>query len=99
MMERLEQGFDAVEKISHGGIHPEEMRNHLRSHLREAHALEIQSSNLTKKARENAKDPLFSEVCHQHFEASRKHAKILEEQLKAAGYELLARTAKRAPRY
>jgi ferritin-like metal-binding protein YciE len=85
MMERLVQHFDAVEKISHGGIPPPEMRNHLRRHLQEAHALEIQSSNMTKKARENAKDALFSDVCDQHFQASRKHAKILEEQLNLLG--------------
>jgi ferritin-like metal-binding protein YciE len=142
MMERLEGDFDAAEEASHGAVYPEQMRNHLRRHLREAHALEIQSANLIQKAKETANDPLFTEVCNQHFEQSRKHAKMLkdrldflgakpckiedsglgfggwnwnlffkwhsdrpakiagfayaQEHLKTAGYELLARTAKRA---
>jgi ferritin-like metal-binding protein YciE len=81
MMDRLERNFDAADEISHGRVYPENMRNHLRSHLREAHALEIQSANLTKKARDTAKDPYFTEVCNRHFEESLKHAKILEQRL------------------
>lgn len=142
MIERLEGDFDAAEEACHGAVYPEQMRKHLRRHLREAHALEIQSANLIQKAKETAKDPLFVEVCTQHFEQSRKHAQMLKErlhfldagpcevedsalglggwswnfffklhsdkpakiagfayahqQLKTAGYELLARTAKRA---
>jgi ferritin-like metal-binding protein YciE len=142
MMERLEGDFDAAEEASHGAVYPEQMRNHLRRHLREAHTLEIQSSNLIQKAKKTANDPLFKGVCNEHLEQSRKHAKMLNERLdflgakpceaedkalgfagwnwnrffklqsdrptkiagftyahvhlKIAGYELLARTAKRA---
>ena len=81
MMERLERDFDAAEEASHGAIYPEQMRNHLRRYLWEAHALEIQSANLIQKAKETANDPLFTEVCNQHFEQSRKHARMLKERL------------------
>jgi ferritin-like metal-binding protein YciE len=85
MMERLEGDFDAAEEASHGAIYPEQMRNHLRRHLREAHALEIQSANLIQRAKEAANDPLFAEVCNKHFEQSRKHAKMLRERLDFLG--------------
>jgi ferritin-like metal-binding protein YciE len=85
MMERLETSFDAAEEAAHGAIYPEQLRNHLRRHLREAHALEIQSANLIQKAKETANDPLFTEVCNQHFEHSRKHAKMLKERLDFLG--------------
>jgi ferritin-like metal-binding protein YciE len=85
MMERLERDFDAAEEASHRTIYPQQMRNHLRRHLREAHVLEIQSANLIQKAKETANDPLFTEVCHQRFEQSRKHAKILKERLDFLG--------------
>jgi len=81
MMERLERDFGAAEEVSHGTLHPEDMSHHLQNHLREAHALEIQSANFTKQAKETAKDPFFGEVCNRNFEASREHARILEQRL------------------
>jgi len=62
MMERLERNFDAAEEFSHGNVYPEELQNHLRNHLREAHALEVQGSNLLQKTRGTTRDPLFAEV-------------------------------------
>ena len=61
------------------------MRHHLQNHLREAHALEIQSANFTKQAKEIADDRFFNEACNRNFEASRKHAAILEQRLTLLG--------------
>jgi ferritin-like metal-binding protein YciE len=85
MMERLERDFDAAEEVSHCKVDREKMPNHLRNHLREAHALEIQSANFINQAKKSANSPFFTEVCNRHFEASRKHAKILEDRLTSLG--------------
>ena len=85
MMERLERNFDAAEEFSHGNVYPEELQNHLRNHLREAHALEVQGSNLLQKTRGTTRDRLFAEVCSQNLQESREHARILQEQLALRG--------------
>jgi ferritin-like metal-binding protein YciE len=85
MMQRLEQDFDAAEAISHRDVYPDLMRHHLRSHLREAHALEVQSAKLAKKARKVADDPFFAEVCSQNLQKSCEHARALEVLLDLLG--------------
>jgi ferritin-like metal-binding protein YciE len=85
MMERLERDFDAVEATSHRDVYPEAMRIHLRSHLREAHALEVQSANLIKNARKIANDPFFAEVCSQNLQKAYEHARALEVRLSLLG--------------
>ena len=85
MMERLERDFDAAEAISHRDVCLEVMKNHLRSHLREAHALEVQSANLIKNARKIANDPIFAEVCGQNLQKSCEHARVIEVLLNLLG--------------
>ena len=85
MMERLERDFDAAEEVSHRNVPPEKMPEHLRRHLREAHALETQSANFVKRARETVVDSSFQEVCEENLRKSSEHAKALERTLNSLG--------------
>jgi len=85
MMERLEKDFDAAEEASHRNMPPQKLDAHLRRHFKEAHALEIQSVNLLRKAKDTVKDQLFSEVCNLHLEQARDHSQLLEQRLRLLG--------------
>lgn len=85
MMERLEQRFDAIENLSHQELSAEEMDHHLRKHLAEAHALEVQSIKLLEKAEGIAGDPILAGIFSAHLEESRRQAGGLESRLHALG--------------
>ncbi len=85
MMDRLERGFDAAERVSHHDTPPEEMSAHVRKHLAEAHALESQAKQLLSKGKEIAGDPQLAEVCSQNLNAAHQHAQMLEQRLEALG--------------
>jgi len=85
MMARLEKDFDAAEEASHRKLPPQNLDAHLRKHFKEVHALETQSINLLKKAKDTVKDQLFSEVCNLHLEQARDHCQLLKERLRLLG--------------
>ncbi len=85
MMERLERGFDAAEKVSHGDTPPEEMSDHVRKHLAEAHALESQGIQLLSKSEKIAGDPRLAQICRRNLEKSRRHAQLIEQRLEELG--------------
>lgn len=85
MMERLERGFDAAEEASHQQLGQEEMATHVRNHLTEAHALEVQSIQLLEKGVDIAEDPELAQLCRQHLDESKEQIKLLEQRLDAMG--------------
>ena len=83
MMERIERGFDGAEAASHGETKNEDLPEHVRTHLNEAHALEMQAIKLLDKGDEIAGDGELAEICRSHREQSRDHAARLESRLAA----------------
>lgn len=81
MMERLERGFDGAEAASHGETKREDLPEHVRTHLNEAHALEEQAIQLLDKGKEIAGDEELSQLCLTNGEQSREHAGRLELRL------------------
>jgi ferritin-like metal-binding protein YciE len=82
MMQRLADGFDAVEAVAHADKSPEELAGHLRRHLDEVHAFESQSIQLLKRSEEIAgNETLAGLYCRQLSQISR-HAEAVEQQLK-----------------
>ncbi len=85
MMERLEASFDAAEAVSHADTPADDLADHVRTHLAEAHALESQSIQLLKKAPDIAGDPALAAACEQHLETTREQSRLVEERLEALG--------------
>jgi ferritin-like metal-binding protein YciE len=97
MMERLESGFDAAEQASHANTPPHEMGEHLRKHLAEAHALEVQSMQLLKKSEKIAdqsncdhqsvcdRGHELEQIYHRHLDETRVHALMIEQRLNGLG--------------
>ncbi len=83
MMERLERGFDGAESASHGETKSDDLPEHVRTHLNEAHALEMQAIQLLDKGDDIAGDGELAQVCRSHREQSREHAARLERRLEA----------------
>ncbi len=85
MMTRLEGAFDAVEDFTHRDLSPDEISHHLRKHLAEAHALEIQSIQLLEKGPDIAGDPVLAEIYAVHLEETRAQALEVQRRLEALG--------------
>lgn len=85
MMERLERGFDAAERASHERTAPEDMAQHVRKHLAEAHALEAQSIKQLERGESIAGDLRVEKVYTEILRASRANSAALESRLKELG--------------
>lgn len=85
MMERLESQFDAAEAISHHDTPSDSVPEHVCKHLAEAHALEVQSSQLMDKATGLAGDPDLARIYAGHLEETRRQATHVEQRLEALG--------------
>jgi ferritin-like metal-binding protein YciE len=89
MMHRLERGFDAAERASHGrdldGASGPDTHAHVRKHLAEAHALEAQSSQLLEKAAAIAGEARLSDIYARHLVETRGHARQIEQRLQSLG--------------
>jgi ferritin-like metal-binding protein YciE len=83
MMQRLEQGFDAAEAVSHADKSSEELATHVRRHLREVHAFESQNIELLEKSEEIAGNHAVAGLYRQHLERTRIHADQVEQRLKS----------------
>lgn len=82
MMERLERGFDAAEAASHGETPAEELPGHVRVHLNEAHALEMQAVKLLARSKEISGSAELAQVCEENEEAAREHADLIAQHLR-----------------
>jgi ferritin-like metal-binding protein YciE len=81
MRRRLEQRFDDAEALSHAGQDADQLREQLRKHLAEAHALEFQAIKLCERSKSiGGKDELQA-TYDQIAEASRQHAGWIEQRL------------------
>ncbi|HZW11405.1 MAG TPA: DUF892 family protein [Phycisphaerales bacterium] len=90
MMERLERRFDAAERLSHekaatGRTGRQDLHEHVRIHLAEAHALEAQSTQLLEKSGHIAGDPHLADLYREHLTETRDQARLLEARLHALG--------------
>ena len=84
-MERLERDFDGAEKASHADTPADELGEHVRQHLGEAHALEAQAIVLLGKGKDIAADPRLGAVCERHLDEARTHAEAIEKRLAELG--------------
>jgi ferritin-like metal-binding protein YciE len=82
MMQRLADGFDAVEAIAHADKSQEELAGHIRRHLAEVHAFESQSVQLLKKSKEIAGNETLADLYRRQLSQISKHAEVVEQQLK-----------------
>lgn len=81
MMERLERAFDTVEHLAHAEVRPDAMADHLGKHLAEAHAFEVQSEELLRKAVELAGSEETRQVYIDHLEETRAQKADVEARL------------------
>lgn len=85
MMERLERGFDAAEQVSHADLPQEKISQHVRKHLAEVHAFEVQSIQLLKKSESIAGSEPLEAIYSQLLTQSRAHLEKVERRLEALG--------------
>jgi ferritin-like metal-binding protein YciE len=81
MMERLEQGFDAAEAVSHRGMAAEQLKDHVEKHLGEVHAFESQAIQLLKKSDGMAGNAALQGAYRQCLERTEEHAGRVEQRL------------------
>ncbi len=86
MMQRLERGFGAAEEASHRKTEAKELSSHVCKHLAEAHALEVQSTELMEKAASVASDdPELSQIYAEHLEETRRQTSLIEQRIDVLG--------------
>jgi ferritin-like metal-binding protein YciE len=83
MMQRLEHGFDAAERMAHADLSPQNMRDHVSRHLAEVHAFESQGIALFKKGENIAGSPKLEDIYSSQLNETRKHARLVEERLQS----------------
>jgi ferritin-like metal-binding protein YciE len=81
MMERLAGDFDGAVAASLREVPSDDLAQHLRHYLADAHALEAQAVELLKKGEKLAGDPQLAEIYRQHLAESREQAKRVEQRL------------------
>ncbi len=81
MRKRLERGFDAAEELSHAGQDAGELRDQLRKHLAEAHALEFQAIKLCERSKSIGGSDELHSTYGRIAESSRQHAEWIEQRL------------------
>jgi ferritin-like metal-binding protein YciE len=85
MMERLERGFDAAEKVSHDRTAQAEITDHLKKHLNEVHAFESQTIELLKKSQQIAGSASLIAVYGRGLDQVKCHSQLVEQRLKSLG--------------
>lgn len=85
MMERLEHGFDAAERVSHIGVPQDELRGHVRKHLAEVHAFADQDVQLLKKSTKIAGNAHLAKIYEQQLDTTRQHSQLVEQRLETLG--------------
>lgn len=81
MMERLERDFDEAEEVSHSTVLPKDIPKHLRTHLIEVHAFEMQGIELLEKSENIAATPQLQDVYSRMLGKVRQHASYVERRL------------------
>lgn len=81
MMERLERNFRLAEQVSHQELSQAEVADHVRKHLAEAHALNLQSGQLLEKGAETSADPVLIAGYRRALVESRMQEKLMEDRL------------------
>src|SRR5690606_31808700 len=71
----------------HRSLSTEELQEHVRKHLAEVHAFEVQSMELLEKARSIAGDPELERLYQQHLEETKKQKLAIERRLHALDAE------------
>lgn len=83
MMERLERNFGVAEQAAHGLLSPGEVVDHVRKHLAEAHALNLQSGQLLARGADTSEDPALAASYRRALEESRLQERLIEDRLKS----------------
>lgn len=83
MMERIEGLFERTARASLEKTATDDVREHLRRYLADAHALEAQSIQLLESGRGMAEDTALAAVFDEHLHESRRQQERLEERLDA----------------
>lgn len=87
MMERLEELFDRTAEASLREAERGDLREHLRTYLADAHAIEAQSIQLLESGGKMLEDdaPGLRRLFEEHLDESRGQQRLLEERLEALG--------------
>lgn len=85
MMRRLEGRFDAADAASHRDTPADKMADHVRKHLREAHAIETQTSQLLARSESLLDAGPLANLCRQNLAQTEQHIGALEARLRALG--------------
>ena len=85
MGERLAASFDLAVEASLRELSPDDLREHLRKYLADAHAIEAQAVQLLEQAPSSAGDPELARVYKEHLEETRGHERLVEQRLEALG--------------
>lgn len=85
MMERLERHFDAAETAAHGDVTPKDLPKHIRHHLAEAHALNVQSAQLLQKGADGAAGPELAHLFRQPRVDTSHQLSQIEDRLNSLG--------------
>jgi ferritin-like metal-binding protein YciE len=86
MMERIEGLLERTADASLKDVGEDDLMDHLRSYLADAHAIEAQSIQLLESGREMVKDhPPLDALFDEHLAESRAQQELIEERLDAVG--------------
>lgn len=83
MMERIEGLLDRTARASLEAAVTDDIREHLRRYLADAHALEAQSIQLLESGEDMARDTALAAIFREHLAESRRQQERLEERLEA----------------
>jgi ferritin-like metal-binding protein YciE len=85
MMERLEATFDRAVEASLRDVGRDDLREQLRKHLADAHAIENQAAALLERGPKLAGTPTLARIYAEHLDETRDHAEAVEARLDALG--------------
>lgn len=86
MMDRIEGLFDRTVEASLEEVGKDDLQEHLRSYLADAHAIEAQSIQLLESGEEMVEDyPRLARLFDEHLAQSRRQQEQIEERLDAVG--------------
>jgi len=86
MMNRIEGLFDRTVEASLREMGSDDLNDHLRAYLADAHAIEAQSIQLLESGQEMVEDhPVLAALFREHLSQSRDQQRRLEERLDAVG--------------
>ena len=85
MMDRIEGGLHVAEQVSHGSTPAGEMGSHVRTHLNEMHALEMQGRKLAEKSERIGGPEELKALYAAMSEDAELHARMVEDRLDSLG--------------